>query len=66
MEIKKQKVDSLRDFNRINWNNVLPFKNRTVIRMLTIATGTFTAIDMADAAIQSAVKSGGFGPMSFS
>lgn len=62
MEIKEKKVGSLRDFDRINWQNVLPFKNRTVIRMLTISTGTFTAIDMADAAIQSAVKSGGFGP----
>lgn len=40
----------------INWINIMPFNNRTVIRMLTIATGTFTAVDMADAAI----RSGGF------
>ena len=32
--------------------------------MLTIATGTFTAIDLADAAIRSAIKSGGE-PMTF-
>ncbi|MBQ4066719.1 MAG: hypothetical protein IJD22_03635 [Clostridia bacterium] len=43
-------------FKGINWKNVLPFRNRTVIRMLTIATGTFTAFDLADAAI----RSGGF------
>lgn len=39
--------------DKINWNKVIPFKNRTVIRMLTIATGTFTAFDIADAAIRS-------------
>ena len=46
---------NLRD---INWRKVLPFGNRTVARMLTIATGTFTAVDIADAAI----RSGGFNP----
>ncbi len=40
----------------IEWQNVIPFGNRTVERMMTIATGTFTAVDMADAAI----RSGGF------
>ena len=30
--------------------------------MLTIATGTMTAIDLADAAIESAIKSGGITP----
>lgn len=39
-----------------DWKVVLPFRNRTIVRMLTIATGTFTAFDMADAAI----RSGGF------
>lgn len=41
----------------IEWNNVLPFNNRTIVRMMTIATGTFTAIDMADAAVHAATKS---------
>lgn len=45
------------DVKAIEWKNVIPFNNRTIIRMLTIATGTFTAIDMADAAIHSATKS---------
>lgn len=48
--------------SQIVWKNVLPFNNRTITRMITIATGTFTAIDLGDAAIRSAVKSGGFGP----
>lgn len=47
------------DLTLIEWKKVLPFNNRTIVRMLTIATGTFTLIDLADAAIRGAVKSGG-------
>lgn len=47
------------DLELVEWKKILPFKNRTVVRMLTISTGTFTVIDMADAAIRFAVKSGG-------
>ena len=43
----------------IDWRRVLPFNNRTIVRMMTIASGTFTAIDMGGAAIQGAAKSGG-------
>lgn len=39
--------------------NSMPFKNRTVVRMLTISLGTFEAIDLGDAAIRGAIKSGG-------
>lgn len=56
-EMKEKK--SIRD---IDWSKTLPFKNRTIVRMLTIATGTFTAVDMADAGIRAVVKSGGFNP----
>lgn len=55
-EIKENDIMTVSDLQHINWKNTLPFKNRTVIRMLTISTGTFTAIDVADAAI----RSGGF------
>lgn len=48
--------DSFRD---IEWEKTLPWKNRTIARMLTIATGTFTAVDLADAAIRAGLKSGG-------
>lgn len=51
--------ESLKD---IEWEKTLPFKNRTIVRMMTIATGTFTAIDLADAAIRAAIKSGGLNP----
>ena len=62
MEIRDNDVQKISDLKNINWENTLPFKNRTVIRMLTISTGTMTAIDLADAAFESAVKSGGVGP----
>lgn len=48
-------------FESINWKNIIPFKNRTVTRMLTISKGTFEIFDIADAAI----RSGGFTNMSF-
>lgn len=45
------------DVKAIEWKNVIPFNNRTIVRMMTIATGTFSAIDMADAAIHATTKS---------
>lgn len=51
-ELKKKQ-----DVRMVEWNKVIPFNNRTIVRMLTIATGTFTAIDMADAVVHSATKS---------
>lgn len=45
--------------NEINWKNIIPINNRTIARMITIASGTFTACDLADAAIRSAVKNAG-------
>ena len=46
----------------IDWKETIPLGNRTIERMMTIASGTFVAVDMADAAIQSTIKSGGFTP----
>lgn len=46
-------------FSKIHWKNTLPFKNRTIARMLTVATGTFTAVDLADAGIRAAVQTAG-------
>ena len=57
-----EELKDKKDLKQINWNNVIPFKNRTVVRMLTISTGTFTAVDMADAGIRAVIKSGGFNP----
>ena len=46
-------------FRGIHWKNTLPFKNRTIVRMLTVATGTFTAVDLADAGIRAAMQTAG-------
>lgn len=57
-ECKRQNIRSISDLNKIDYKNILPFRNRTIVRMLTISTGTFTAIDLADAAIRSAIQAG--------
>lgn len=46
------------NFEDVNWQAVIPFNNRTIARMMTIESGTFTAVDLADAAIRSAMKNG--------
>jgi hypothetical protein len=58
-ELTEKNVAKLSDLKNIDWGKTLPFKNRTIIRMLTISTGVFCAVDMADAAIRGAIKSGG-------
>lgn len=58
-EIKNKKISSFSDLNLIDPYNILPFNNRTIVRMMTIATSTFTAVDLADAAIRGAINSGG-------
>lgn len=45
--------------NEIQWKKTLPFRNRTIARMLTISTGTMEVVDLADATIHAAVKSAG-------
>ena len=41
------------NFKDIEWKNILPYKNRTLTRMLTISAGTFLAFDLLDAGIRS-------------
>lgn len=43
----------------IDWSNVVPMGNRTVDRMLTVASMTFTVADTADAAVHAALESAG-------
>lgn len=57
-EIKENRVATFHDLKRIKADKVLPVKNRTIVRMLTVATGTFTTVDLADAAIRSVIKNG--------
>lgn len=44
------------DWKGVNWKAIVPFRNRTIVRMLTISKGTFTACDAADVAIRSSIK----------
>ena len=61
--LKGLQMENWSDFKQLYslpWHNILPRtkNNRTLTRMLTIACGTFTAIDIADASIRSAILSG--------
>lgn len=46
-------------FDEVNWKAVLPFNNRTVDQMITVSSLTFSFADTADAAVRSAIESGG-------
>lgn len=61
IEFQSKNISNFTDFKLIDLKEILPFKNRTVTRMLTISKGTFEIFDIADAAI----RSGGFTNMSF-
>lgn len=47
------------DVNGIRWENVLPFGNRDIDRMMTVSSMTLSIADTADAAIRAAVDSCG-------
>ncbi len=53
-------IDEIREkgaIDKINWRNCIPANNRTLQRMVTVASGTFMAVDLADAFIESAIES---------
>ena len=53
-------IDEVKDkqsLKDVDWDKTIPFGNRTIERMMTIATGTFTAIDTLDAVIEGAINS---------
>lgn len=62
-EVKEKDVRGFSEIDKVDWNKVYPWKNRTITRMLTIATGTFTAFDLIDASVRAAAKSGGVAPV---
>lgn len=55
-------VSSIKGLKAIAPEEYLPFNNRVIARMLTVASGTFTAIDAADAAVHAVLKNGGITP----
>lgn len=58
IELKKNQVINIKDLSKLNWKNTLPFKNRTVIRMVAISHGVMSTIDITESMIESAVESG--------
>ena len=58
-EVQEKQVDCISDLQNIDWKKCAPAKNRTIVRMMSIATTTFTVVDLADALIRAAYKSGG-------
>lgn len=51
-------MDHCGDIELVDWNKVIPFDNKTVVRMLSISSLTFTAADMSISAVRAAVESG--------
>ena len=50
-QIKQCEVKHLSDFRKLNWNEIKPINNPTLTRMLTIATGVFTVVDITEAVV---------------
>ena len=57
--LKENSIRSWDDITKLKWRKILPIYNRTINHMLLVASGTFVAVDLADSAIRSALRSGG-------
>lgn len=55
LEMKNNEVRSLTDLAQLDMDRILPFNNSRVVRMVSIASATFTAVDLADAGIRAAL-----------
>lgn len=60
--IKETEIHSISDLKSINTSELLPFNNRVIKRMITIASGTFAAVDTVDASTHAVIKSKGINP----
>lgn len=50
-QIKQVDIKSIDDFKKVRVNEILPINSPTLARMLTVATGVFTTLDVSDAVI---------------
>lgn len=57
--IRDAEPKTFSDLILVDLEQALPWRNPTITRMLTIATSTFTAIDLGDAAVRAAISTGG-------
>lgn len=49
--VRSYNISSVSDMQRLDWDNIKPANNSTITRMITIATGVFTTIDITEAFI---------------
>lgn len=59
LALKNNEIHSWNDIVNLNWRKIVPVNNRTISHMMVVASGTFVAVDLGDAAIRSAIKCGG-------
>ena len=50
-EIKDNHIEHINEISKISWEEIKPYKNPTLTRMLIISTGVFTTIDIAEAVV---------------
>lgn len=55
-EYSEKEISSISDLKRLEPSRFIPFNNRCITRMITLATGTFSAVDSADAVIRAKIK----------
>ena len=58
-ELSRDDIRDWGDLSRIDWKSTVPFRNRTIDRMLMISSMTFTIADTTDAAVHAAIESCG-------
>ena len=58
-EVKAKDVNSFKDLNKLQPRNFLPFKSRSLTRMVTVSSATFVLINTSGTAVKAAIKSKG-------
>ena len=49
--LKKNAINSINNLRNLDWKEIVPFNNPTISRMLLVATGVFTTIDITEAVV---------------
>lgn len=58
-ELNRTGIKNPKDLAKLNWKKIVPAHNRTIDRMLTVSSLTFSIADTTDAAIRAAIESAG-------
>ena len=56
IEINSKKLNGFADLKELDPSHFMPVNNKCILRMTTIATGVFSAVDASDAAIRAFLK----------